>query len=393
MPPPSGPPAPKANDRPLRHVIGVLSGRRGDSHALASAPSSCFTARSPALVLSITVSEPTRGCAPTHEWVTQTPFVCGLVVGNTHASLKGAQRLRRECPEREREWRSAFSDLRRHRRRSSGSVLDLVVLDRRDRSSRRDGAWCDARACAACAVRRVLEHELRRPSLRLHRRARMVGGRAARGGDPALGRDGARRRWRCSSAEPAPDVAEMLTLALAVQVLLRLTSFAFVRARSRLPRQVLIVGTGPLGRITGEDLTRRGRAQCSYLSWPGEKVPEPLQGRLLRRVRRPPVGAPARGVRRGLPLRAAPARTSARSSRRWEPARPSACPSRCRPTACGWAGRSRWRRKAVADGFLHYVTGSVKPKYCGCSSGSWTSSGRRRRCGCCSPSCWSSPRW
>ena len=58
---------------------------------------------------------------------------------------------------------------------------------------------------------------------------------------------------------PAPDVPEMLLLAVPVQLLLRLTVFAFVRAQTRPPRELLIVGTGPLGRITGEDLTRRGR--------------------------------------------------------------------------------------------------------------------------------------
>jgi len=79
---------------------------------------------------------------------------------------------------------------------------------------------------------------------------------------------------------PAPHVLTLLMLALPAQVLLRLTVFAYVRARTRPPRQLLIIGTGALGRITGEDLTSR-RALCSYLSWPGEKVPEPLRGRYV----------------------------------------------------------------------------------------------------------------
>ena len=80
---------------------------------------------------------------------------------------------------------------------------------------------------------------------------------------------------------PQPDVLTLLALALPAQVLLRLTVFAYLRARTSPPRQLLIVGTGALGRITGEDLATR-RAQCSYLSWPGEKVPEPLRNWLLR---------------------------------------------------------------------------------------------------------------
>ena len=78
---------------------------------------------------------------------------------------------------------------------------------------------------------------------------------------------------------PAPDARQVVVLAVPAQLLLRLTVFAFVRAQTRPPRHLLIVGTGPLGRITGEDLARR-KAQCCYLSWPGEKVPA-LQGRYL----------------------------------------------------------------------------------------------------------------
>jgi len=77
-----------------------------------------------------------------------------------------------------------------------------------------------------------------------------------------------------------PDVGQILLLALPAQLLLRLTVFAFVRAQTRPPREVLIIGTGPLGRITGEDLGRR-HSRRSYLSWPGERVPEPLRGLYL----------------------------------------------------------------------------------------------------------------
>ena len=159
----------------------------------------------------------------------------------------------------------------------------------------------------------------------------------------------------------APSVATMLAVALPVQVLMRVTVFAHVRARSRPPRQVLIVGTGPLGRITGEDLSRCGRSQCSYLSWPGEKVPVPLNGRYLgdaadlRRVLQSEVldevylcGLPSAQERS---LQAAVGTCETFGV-------PFALPAysvrlgRAQPVAS----------KAVADGFLHYVTGSVKPE-------------------------------
>ncbi len=159
---------------------------------------------------------------------------------------------------------------------------------------------------------------------------------------------------------PAPDVSEMLLLALPAQVLLRLTVFALVRAQSRLPRELLIVGTGPLGRITGEDLTRRG-ANCNYLSWPGEKVPEPLQGRLLGECSDLPVVLQREVFDEvylcGLPhTHERPIQSAVGTLETFGV--PFALPAytvrlgRAHPIAS----------KAVADGFLHYVTGSVKPK-------------------------------
>jgi len=79
---------------------------------------------------------------------------------------------------------------------------------------------------------------------------------------------------------PAPQIGELILLALPLQVLLRLTVFAYIRARTAEPRHLLIVGTGPLGRITGEDLART-RAVCSYLSWPTEPISAPLRGKHL----------------------------------------------------------------------------------------------------------------
>jgi exopolysaccharide biosynthesis polyprenyl glycosylphosphotransferase len=157
-----------------------------------------------------------------------------------------------------------------------------------------------------------------------------------------------------------PKVSTLLALALPGQVLLRLTVFAYVRMRTRAPRQVLILGTGPLGRITGEDLGRR-RAQCSYLNWPGEKVPDPLRGLYLGDASELP-----RVLQRevldevylcGLPHTHGSALQGAVGTCETFGV-PFALPAysvrlgRAQPVAT----------KAVADGFLHYTTGSVKPE-------------------------------
>ena len=154
-----------------------------------------------------------------------------------------------------------------------------------------------------------------------------------------------------------PDVALMLAIALPLQILLRLTVFAFVRAQTRPPRNVLIVGTGPLGRITGEDLSR-ARTQCSYLSWPGETIPEPLRGAYLGDAEGLPVTLAAHCFDEiylcGLPT------THGRSLQ--------AAVAMCETFGVPFAlpaysvrlGRAEpVERKAVADGFLHYVTGGA----------------------------------
>ena len=50
---------------------------------------------------------------------------------------------------------------------------------------------------------------------------------------------------------PSVEIGKLILIALPLQILLRLTVFAYVRARTAAPRNLLIVGTGPLGRITG----------------------------------------------------------------------------------------------------------------------------------------------
>ena len=82
---------------------------------------------------------------------------------------------------------------------------------------------------------------------------------------------------------PSPGLGTLILVALPLLVLLRLTFFSYIRTRTAEARNLLIVGTGPLGRITGEDLART-RAVCMYLSWPGESISIPLQGKYLGEV-------------------------------------------------------------------------------------------------------------
>ena len=159
----------------------------------------------------------------------------------------------------------------------------------------------------------------------------------------------------------APDVETMLLLALPIQVLLRLTVFAVVRAQTGPLRQLLIVGTGSLGRITGEDLNR-SRAECSYLSWPADKVPSPVQGRYL---------GEASALPRVLQQEVFDEVYLCGQPHAQESALQAAV-SMCETFGVPFAlpaysvrlGRAQpVANKAVADGFLHYVTASVKPEY------------------------------
>jgi exopolysaccharide biosynthesis polyprenyl glycosylphosphotransferase len=161
--------------------------------------------------------------------------------------------------------------------------------------------------------------------------------------------------------DDAVEVPIMLAMSAPVQVFLRLTLFAFVRSRTRALRQVLVVGTGPFGRITGEDLGRHD-GQCSYLSWPGESVPAPLQGRYLGEAINLPLVL-QHEVFDEVYLCALPAAQSRSLQTAVNTCEtfgvPFALPAynvrldRAQPVAT----------KAVADGFLHYTTGSVKPEY------------------------------
>ncbi len=138
----------------------------------------------------------------------------------------------------------------------------------------------------------------------------------------------------------APDVVQMLVVALPLQVMLRLTVFAFVRAQTRTPHELLIVG-----HRTARSHRRRGPHS------PGREVqlpemargegPGAASGPAARRGERPPDGLAARGVRRGVPLRAPAHPRALAPDGGGNAARPSGCRSPCRRTPCGSVGRSR----------------------------------------------------
>jgi exopolysaccharide biosynthesis polyprenyl glycosylphosphotransferase len=77
-----------------------------------------------------------------------------------------------------------------------------------------------------------------------------------------------------------PEPLRFLALALPVLFLLRRGLFPILQAHAHEPERVLVVGTGPLGRLTGEDIARgkrRRRRVHGYLSFPGDPVPERLK--------------------------------------------------------------------------------------------------------------------
>jgi len=160
---------------------------------------------------------------------------------------------------------------------------------------------------------------------------------------------------------PSPGIGRLILVALPVQVLLRLTVFAYVRTRFAEPRHVLIVGTGPLGRITGEDLART-RAVCTYLSWPAEPISAPLRGKYLGEASDLPSVLRSEVVDEvflcGLDTMHREALQAAVGICETYGV-PFALPAysvrlgRAHPIA----------GKAVADGFLHYAVGSARERY------------------------------
>lgn len=85
--------------------------------------------------------------------------------------------------------------------------------------------------------------------------------------------------WVPSLYGAAPGPVRFLAIALPALFLVRLV-FITIETRARDPEPVLVVGTGPLGRLTGEDIARckrRRQKVHGYLSFPGDPVPDRLK--------------------------------------------------------------------------------------------------------------------
>jgi exopolysaccharide biosynthesis polyprenyl glycosylphosphotransferase len=85
--------------------------------------------------------------------------------------------------------------------------------------------------------------------------------------------------WTPSLYGSVPGALTFIAIAFPSLFLLRLGFFA-IEARIRDPERVLVLGTGPLGRLTGEDIAncrRRRQKVHAYLSFPGDPVPEQLK--------------------------------------------------------------------------------------------------------------------
>jgi exopolysaccharide biosynthesis polyprenyl glycosylphosphotransferase len=81
---------------------------------------------------------------------------------------------------------------------------------------------------------------------------------------------------------PLPHVGKLLLLLWPSTLLLRLLVFRKVSAREAPQDDVLIVGTGAVGRITGEDLARRGqRHLLGYLGFSDERASQTLPAPFL----------------------------------------------------------------------------------------------------------------
>jgi exopolysaccharide biosynthesis polyprenyl glycosylphosphotransferase len=160
---------------------------------------------------------------------------------------------------------------------------------------------------------------------------------------------------------PSPQVGRLLLVAFPLHVLVRLTVFSYVRAQTAEPRRVLIVGTGPLGRITGEDLART-RAVCAYLSWPEESISTPLRGRYLGDA------ADLASVLRHEVVDEVYICGLNTGDARALQAAVGVCETHGIPFALPAYSVRLGRAhpiagKAVADGFLHYAVGSGRPRY------------------------------
>jgi exopolysaccharide biosynthesis polyprenyl glycosylphosphotransferase len=158
-----------------------------------------------------------------------------------------------------------------------------------------------------------------------------------------------------------PRVGEFLLVFWPIVTGLRLFLFRAISNKEGPLDEVLIIGTGPMGRLTGEDLIKRGRRHVlGYLRFSDEQRPDSLRSRFLG------TAAELEGFLRTIPV--SEVYIAGNSLRHAEPMQaaikvcekfgvPFALPAysfrldRARPVA----------GKAVSDGYLHYLSIDSKP--------------------------------
>ena len=163
------------------------------------------------------------------------------------------------------------------------------------------------------------------------------------------------------TAVSLPRVPQFLVTLWPISLLLRLVIFRQLSEREGPLDEVLILGTGPMGRITAEDLTKRGRRKVvGFLRFDDEPRPDNLRAsflgtaseldNILRTVPVSEVYVAGSNLRYGDAMQAA-IKTCEKFGI------PFALPAysfrldRARPVAS----------KAIVDGYLHYVSVDVKP--------------------------------
>jgi len=158
-----------------------------------------------------------------------------------------------------------------------------------------------------------------------------------------------------------PRIEYFLLLLWPTVLALRLLVFRTLSRREAPLRQVLIVGSGPMGRCTFEDLQRGGKSRVvGYLSFPGESVGDGIGERylgesnslekVLRNVLVDEVYLAANALRQAEAMQAATCECERFGV-------PFALPAYCFPMA-----RARPSQEhAITDGYVHYLTVSSKP--------------------------------
>lgn len=158
-----------------------------------------------------------------------------------------------------------------------------------------------------------------------------------------------------------PTTSHFVVCLWPAAVLLRVMVFRSISDREGPLDEVLIIGTGPMGRATGEDLVRKGRRHVlGYVRFSDESRPDWLRSRFLGTV------SELEGILRSIPVSEVYLAGSAlKNSEEMQAAIkmcekfgvPFALPAysfrldRARPMAS----------KAVADGYLHYTSVDYRP--------------------------------